>query len=510
MYTRPLWGGRVPACPSKWKTSMLWLAIHLPHLPLEVYSRGLLEAMPLVVSDGHARSPSVLDCNAVAMEQGIQNGMPLGAAHALSPRLHVRTQDTLAEQQILEGLAAWAGQFSSLVSLQPGQGILLEIGGSLRLFGGAEPLMAQIREGLAALGYDAGLAVAPTPEAARVLVLSGQDRYLDDLDSMRALLARLPLHYLDLPLDILQALKGLGLVSVRDLRRLPRDGMTRRYGPALTRYLDRLLGHSADPRQPYVVPARFHSRLILPAEVESAPALLFAVRRLLQELDGFLRARCYGARHLLWTLIHDQAADTVFELGLSHTVRDVSYLTELMQTRLESLQIPEAAEELILQVSDMAPLSGEEGDLSLQAGPRSMDVAQPAVLIERLHARLGDELVTGLASLPDHRPEKAWQFVQRDAILRPVRHRQGAEPHSPLRPLWLLSEPERLSQHRRRPCYRGALQLLKGPERIESGWWDGQPIRRDYYIASNTQGERFWIFRSLDEPQIWYLHGVFA
>jgi protein ImuB len=47
-----------------------------------------------------------------------------------------------------------------------------------------------------------------------------------------------------------------------------------------------------------------------------------------------------------------------------------------------------------------------------------------------------------------------------------------------------------------------------GPERIETGWWRGRPIRRDYYRAETTTGRRYWLFRQLDDGG-WFLHGTF-
>ena len=57
---------------------------------------------------------------------------------------------------------------------------------------------------------------------------------------------------------------------------------------------------------------------------------------------------------------------------------------------------------------------------------------------------------------------------------------------------------------------RGVLVLEAGPERIESGWWDGADVSRDYYLAHNPQGEKLWIYEDRREPGTWYLHGVFA
>jgi protein ImuB len=54
-------------------------------------------------------------------------------------------------------------------------------------------------------------------------------------------------------------------------------------------------------------------------------------------------------------------------------------------------------------------------------------------------------------------------------------------------------------------------RILTGPERIESGWWDGGDVRRDYYMVETGDGQRAWVFRpagDADTPPM--LHGWFA
>ena len=48
-----------------------------------------------------------------------------------------------------------------------------------------------------------------------------------------------------------------------------------------------------------------------------------------------------------------------------------------------------------------------------------------------------------------------------------------------------------------------------GPERIESGWWRGPSVRRDYYQVETATGLRYWLFRRLQDGK-WFLHGEFG
>src|SRR2546428_9279448 len=66
----------------------------------------------------------------------------------------------------LEHVAAWACQFTPRVSLEPPQGLLLEVEGSLRLFGGLERLLERLREGLDTMELTTQFAVAPAARAA--------------------------------------------------------------------------------------------------------------------------------------------------------------------------------------------------------------------------------------------------------------------------------------------------------------------------------------------------------
>jgi protein ImuB len=89
--------------------------------------------------------------------------------------------------------------------------------------------------------------------------------------------------------------------------------------------------------------------------------------------------------------------------------------------------------------------------------------------------------------------------------------------HGMLRPVWLLNEPLPLDEPLSLPAplplskqwHRSSVVLEQGPERIESGWWDGKGVARDYYVASQPHGARLWVFQERQSKR-WYLHGVFA
>jgi hypothetical protein len=75
-------------------------------------------------------------------------------------------------------------------------------------------------------------------------------------------------------------------------------------------------------------------------------------------------------------------------------------------------------------------------------------------------------------------------------------------PARPSRPLWLL--------RRALPLRGPAPRILAGPERIESGWWDGGDTRRDYYVVQMRTGQRAWAYLAPGAHDGWMLHGWFA
>lgn len=453
---------------------MLWVALCFPRLALEALLRGRAPSEGADDPWAVAENRSVLVCNAAAAAAGVRPGSALAAAWALAPRLRVLPRDAAAEAGALEAIAAWACQFTSRVSLEPPQAVLLEVEGSLRLFGGAGRLMARLRSGLAGIGFEALLAAGPTARAALWLA-RGESETLEAL----------PVCAIAPSAEALALLHRIGVRTLGGLMRLPRAGVAPRFGQGLLDELDRALGKIPEARAFFVPPERFSAQLELPAPVAQAGSVLFAARRLLLQLEGFLAARQAGVRSFALSLLHHGAQVTRIEIGFAASRRDAEQGLRLLRERLGALALASPAEALRLEAGELAPLAGATPGLFRDARSEAEDWER---LLERLQARLGGALVHGLALHADHRPERAW---------RAASDGQGAAAGP--RPLWLLEPPRRLGE--------GDFALLAGPERIEAGWWDGEDVLRDYFIARTRAGSLSWIYRA---PEGWFLHGLFA
>jgi protein ImuB len=399
---------------------------------------------------------------------------------------------TLSASEI-EALACWSGRFTPRISLAAGA-LLLEVSACLRLFGGLAALRQQLLQGLAEQEIAvAGIAVADTPQAALWLVEAGGE----DLDA-------LPISAISWPIGVAEKLGRFGLRHLGDVRRLPSAALARRIGREATILLARAYGETADPRVDFVFPLRFELRIELPAPTDSAPALFFAARRLTAALAGWLSVRQAGVRACRLDLLHRQGK-TELPLHFAAATRTGDRLECVLHERLQRLQLAAPVEILCLAAEEVETLAAVSTGL-FDDGPAREGMA---ALIERLRARLGEERIFGLGCVADHRPECATQvrFPGQTAVVA-----------GHARPLWLLAIPEAMGEVGGRPYRRGSLQLLAGPERIESGWWQAGEMsaagvgdcRRDYFIAKTADARWAWIFRELRPPGGWFLHGWFA
>lgn len=476
---------------------MLWTCLHIPDFSLQLLMRGTAAPGPLIVSSGGNR-PIVLSCSNAACGFGIQAGMKVSAAVALAPQLTEHPRHPAAEHAALAGLANWAGQFSPVVSLNPPDAVLLDIEGSLRLFDGLRPLLLRLSAGLDEMGYAAAIATAPTPAAARLLARAGFASSVTRLDALPAALAALPLTLLDQPADIAERLRTMGVHTIGECLRLPREGLARRFGQHLLDELDRALGRLPDPRAPYQAPARYSARLVLPAPVHESEPLLFAARRLIVELCGYLQMKQAGITRLKLTLHHEERPDTVLRLAFSAPTRECARIVRLLRERLLRTELPARVDAIRFDGEELRPLAAQ--NLSLFPEDTPADEERWSI-IDHLRARLGAQAVHGIVSYPDHRPETAWRTCE-----------PGTASHRPAqaeRPLWLLNHPRKLLDCDDQPLLDGPLTPISGPERIEGGWWDGQDVTRDYFVVRDAQGRKLWIFRRRQAGE-WFLQGIFS
>jgi len=358
-----------------------------------------------------------------------------------------------------------------------------------------------------------------------VLARLQRQTYCADRAALHAALDPLPVWLIGPGREHWDALEGMGLRTLAELRRLPRGGLARRFGPAVLSELDRAYGDCPDPLEPISLPPSFESRLELFARADTTEQVLYGAGVLLARLVPWLSAQHAFVRRFTLVMQHEPRwrrdaqtpAATTLDVALAEPSRDPAHLLVLLRERLAQVELPAPTIELRLHAEDIVRRPPPNDELFPTARSESEGLTR---LIERLQARLGPGQVQRIAAVADHRPERATVVHVQEATQHwSVRAFAGVQPEqnpaTPVRPVWLLQQPQPLRERASGPLLDGQpLQLLSGPERIESGWWDAALAERDYYIAQLADGALVWVYRArlpLAAPsQGWFLQGRFG
>jgi protein ImuB len=526
-----------------------------------------------------------------ALRAGVHAGHSRSYALALAPGLELLAADASRETQAFEAIALALLTYTPKVSLADAHTLLLEVGSGLRLFGGLRTLLSRVSATVAEFGYTARVACAPTAWGAWLLaqacaVRHGRRWHVVKETSLARVLDGLPVSLLPVSQAHRDAFSHVGCTTLADLRQLPRQGVVRRFGSGILDLLAQAYGTRPDPRESFRAPASFHAQLELPSRVDNADALLFAARRLIVQLAGWLSAHHAALSGYTLLLEHELAsrhAPKTSSLMLAWAIpsRDAEHLIWLLREKLNQTVLAAPVIELKLVADQIVESAGKSDTLFPMPESDGDSIAR---LLERLSARLGPENVLQMSVQDDHRPERSMRidayqaqaFARRKrsaAKSRPaikadktwltdeLRHAAAGEGHAgqdatrvasiepieqearhfadkgttkntlPLtpqpdnaqasldlpdsalpsqpRPVWMLDKPLRLMMRDQRPIYRSPLKMLTRTERIEAGWWDGNLVERDYYVAADDRGHMFWVYRERLNGE-WYLQGLFG
>ena len=520
----------------------------MPQLPLDTVLRlqpkSTTQPSPPVVVTHKKR---IGWCNPEAAETGIGLGMSETNAWSMAADLIIHARDVAKEQQALHEAALWMLNFSPQVALQAAScsplesvgnlsnsGLLIEVEPSLGLFGGLRLLQARLARGIAELGLQGCWASAPTATGAWLLAQTApftpvdathlrMSNHCSALTEAGWLLDALPVGVLGCAAQHLATLNGIGCITLGDLRRLPRGGLARRFGKTLLDEIDRAYGNQPEVHRWFAAPETIDLKLELPARVDTTEALLFAARRLLLQLTGWLTARHAATTTLTLWLHHEpahrhkknmgatDACRSAVIINLATPSRDADHLGLLLRERLGQTTLVAPVVEIALVPGQITSQAAPNTELFPTVGS---DIQGMTRLVERLQSRLGAQAVRTLAISADHRPERSHAnpvLCQRRIFQRKY---AAMASNAVIRPGWLLPQPLALLTRQHKPFYQSPLTLLAGPDRIETGWWDDALALRDYFIAENDQHLLLWIFRLRPDgrgaEEDWFLHGFFA
>jgi protein ImuB len=489
----------------------LWIALHLPRLPLEVFAPSWCTDAGSVVLE----SERVLVASGQARAAGVQTGMRRGGVLMLLPDARIHERDPAREAQARQSVALALLQYTPQVTEAEEETLLMDVGASLRLFGGIHALCARVRDNVRALGFTVALASAPTARGAWLLARAGAGRALR-MDSLVRRLDRLAVLLAPPARAYAAWFDGIGCTSLGELRRLPRPGLQRRCGGALLELVDAAYGLAPELHDWIAPPETFHARLELFDRIDDAELLLAGARRLLLQLVGWLCARQLAVERITLSLEHERGRvarpPTCVEVALAEPAWRDEHLVRLLRERLAKLVLEAPVIGLALEALQVQPMAPPNESLFPEPGGTEDDRMR---MLELLAARLGADNVLQPLVKADYRPEQAnaWVPVQQKVREAARAARMPPDVMALPRPTWLLAKPIALLMRNHRPFYGSPLRMASNPERIEAGWWNG-PQTRDYFIAEGQDHTLYWVYRERigaddDEPR-WFLHGLFG
>ena len=463
----------------------------------------------------------------------------------------------LDEADAQRAVASMALGFSPRVALLD-EAVLVDVTGSLRLFGGLARLMQQLEQRLLEFFKSNSLpALVRRAQGATSLIALGRLRMKAGQGAgPQQRVAELPMHTLSAARLHLGVLERTGCRNWDDLLRLPRDGVARRFGAELLQALDRARGTVADEYEWLVLPDHFEEKIELDALVIHAPALMAGAERLLARLQAWLLGRQSGLSALRLTWHLDKRRDVPptgeLEVRTAQPAQDLRHVARLLAEQLAQHKLPAPVHSLSLRSLVIEPLADAAAATASLLMTERKQGDSAVELIERLGARMGESQVLAWQARADHRPEQMQRWVPAQHALKSIaggarlaraRGQKGLKDAAPpairseaLYPSWLLPEPLRLAVSGNSPVYQGRLLRLAGPQRLEATGWLATsedayqahaerrvpPTLRDYYIYRSEQGSLLWIYSVrlalpaaparpvLPQRHDWYLHGFFA
>lgn len=478
-------------------------------------------------------------------------------------KFHISEHDPVADQTALEQLAQTLEKFSPVIGIEQDlrqiesrkktgtnantrfhpSSIMLDVTGLSHLFGSYNVLASQVSQHCNGQDYHTRIAIAHTlglAWAASHFSRACQfDQPLIVNGHTEGIVNDLPVAALRIDATTSNTLDRLGIQTIGQLLAIERGDLRSRLGADLIRRMDQLSGVTEEP----VIVSRqlpeFSENKVLQFPTSNRETIEVVINRLLTRLCAELKSRQLGS--LIWKVRllpaqpTQRASGIEFRVCLFQATANADHVMPLVSMQLEqSLMAREKRElnvsEIVVEVSSCVLLVQQQRQL-FDENPR-LDRQTLAHLINRLSSRLGADNVVYPTFRSGAQPELSFEFRP---LVDPYRKRRRAKTistsHVLGRPLRLLSPPIAVSVKRetvpepeeravvfRKPVQiafesgtnRSTQKIVRswGPERIETGWWRGATVRRDYWSIVLEAGTQFWVFCDLKNGQ-WFVHGEF-
>ena len=485
---------------------VLWCYIYIENFSLQVMSGDGYRNRPSVLYEYTNSESIITQLNKKAVKKGFFINMASSMAYGLPIDLYSR--DKIKEQKIKKKIFEDLNNFSPIVIDESTDGILVEIGGSTKLFGGGKEIFSLIHKRLTKYGYSFKIAVAPTPRAALIIGKSELNTNVWDISNLNATVSSIDLNYLDLQKKDMKKFLDLGVRTLGDVYRLPRAGILKRFSSDVLKVIDQLYGRVADlPKS--IVNDDFFTKLV---DVDLAGNMFSfenCMRSILYDLNIFLKRRTAKTRSLKWFFFSKKSLKKM-NVKLNSEVSDPEFLLNETKNKIKRIFLDEMPDKVGLYVDDVRHYSFQTTDLFSSKNKEAPKSSEK--YINDIIQNYGVNIVYQVLTKPSCVPERTFDIYDsgcvsyKNTLASRVSFSTKGKNH---RPTWLLKNPKQLTVKNGHVEFEGSLEIISDRERLVSGWWDGDEVARDYFIAKNSDHRLFWIFKDLKNDKKWYLHGIF-
>ena len=459
----------------------------------------------------------ITSANALAEAQGIASGMVLADARALLPGLQVLDDIPGLNLKLLQAIGGWCIRYTPCAAIDAPDGLILNASGCAHLWGGEQAYLKEINTKLKSKGYNIRAAMADTIGTAWAVARFGKVKAIvEPCKQLEALLDLAPAA-LRLEEATLERLQKLGLYTIKNFISMPRSSLRRRFGQQTLLRLDQALGTEDEPIQPIICMEPYNERLPCLEPIMTATGIEIALQRLLETLCERLQKEGKGLRAATLTCYRIDGKLEKISIGTNRATHNVKHLFKLFEINIETIEPALGIELFVLEaprVEDIVVLQE-----TMWTTDRGLEDNGLVELLDRIAGKLGSSVIKRY--LPDEHywPERSFKeaaSIQEKTVIEWKTDKP--------RPICLLPQPEPVEVAAPVPDYppmhfryKGVLHKIKnadGPERIEREWWIDAGRHRDYYYVEDTDGKRYWIFRSGHyedtKTHQWFIHGFFA
>ena len=490
------------------------LSLWLPQLPLDRRVRiGDARIIgPFAIIADIKNAWRLTHVNKWARRAGASEGLSLPDARAICPDLLSEPADETREAALLRALWRWSDRLSPRVSIDPPEGLVLDISGCAHLFGGEGKMARHIRQLLGDMQFHSRIGIADTKGAARALARFGKTSVaIAEPGKTNEALKDLPIAALNVEGDVAHQLARTGFTTIGQLYHVKSSELARRFGLEIISALGCTLGKEPDPVTPAAADPIYAARMTLPEPIGFKSQIDDVLKRLASSVCGRLEAEKKGARRFRLTLRCVDTGDHSLSVGFARPCSEVGSIMQQFSYPLDQMKIEYGADWFRLVAENVEPLHPKQAVL----GQEAQEEENTARIISTLGNRLGFDHVRKFRSHDAHLPEREFKSVEAidnkfDSVWKQCPRK---------RPLRLYNKPERLRalEHGRPPKrfeWRRESYVTKsaiGPERLTPEWWRNEGIKtRDYWTVQTANGARLWLltFPGEAEPS-WYVAGKF-